>query len=1634
MLPTSFYSAPLDADVTIAGAITFNIWAYESSMSANITAQARLEKVDGATGAITLIHQTVRVSELGTSSAAQNWVETPAAGVLVKRGDRLRYRMFGDDGGGNMASGYYFYHFYDGPAGADGDSWFQLTENLTFVSEPAGTTVYPLNTPSQSNGYRFEVMNTAGLVGYWRLGESSGATAFSETQYGNADYIGAVTPTAGAIGDGTTGVVATPANCTVACRDTVNFEFGDVVTCEAWINRNNTAPGSFGGIMAKAGGAYYLRLNQTTGQIEFAKQGTVSIVGSTQNVPLTGWHHVVATKNGSTTKLYLDGVDVTGTVANQTLANNGAFLFFGSRNDSNFGGAEPFSGFLDEIAVYNVAITAATVAAHYAAASVSPTAVGTGIPREAWTFRGGPSAVLADQVNSVTGWAAPIQWTKTRGGTTVEWYTRPLTAFTLGGAVRVNARAGSNLAFAKAVRCEIARVDGDGTGATAWGVANGPELATSSETAYSFLVAGADLAITDGQRLRIRFYVDDAPNTAMISGDYSNLVFAGRTAAASGDTYLRFTQTLTQYIEVPSGPPEKFGTAALKGGGVAVVARTSARTRTQAMTGGGVAVLTSPKKAAASTIAMTGGGVITSTGVAAEPEVHTGTATLTGGGVLTAPGIKQAKRIQPMTGGGVLVAAWSKQAKRVQAMTGGGVITYARAKATQAAAAMSGGGIVTATRSSARTWTQALTGGGVLVATGVKSESVAKTGTALMSGGGVVTTTQRSTRAGVQTFTGGGRIVYGYAAAEHRAGFALMTGGGVVTATRVAARRVSASATGGGVIVAVPATAHRSSATLTGGGRVLYTYSFADVRSGFASLTGGGAVTVARVASHTASPVAATGGGVLTATSTAGRRALLTATGGGTIVAARTSARVYAITRFAGPPEEMHADTTPNLLNGTGDYTVGTAFTVNAAGLITHFRYWDNPGHSGGQTHILSLWDKSSEVKLATVTAPEVAGDAWHDVELPTPYPVASGDVLRLTMRTLSWGTYSGNPPASLAPHITAGDNGVYADGADLYPGIDQPGYHYPLDVIFVPEGGPGAMTGGGVVTYAYTVVEQDAKTGTASLTGGGVVAVQSAYQRRSAAALTGAGVIVAARVAARRAQMTATGSGVIVVARASTHSGSSTLTGGGIVLYAFSAGQSKSAFVQMTGGGVIATVQRTARFTVSVLTGGGVIVPVLRKAASRTVTATGGGVVVVTGSKVLPGLPFTPDSTTPQTTDWKMYSADGAGVGYAPRLFSNGVLVSSLPSGAQYGFSGSLGLSGRDATTTDTANADVAEVVLFNRKLSDVERQQVEAYLREKWFANGSGAGFTPTDLSGLTVWYDATQLGTTKGLTGGGKISYAFSAGVNRSGFVSLTGGGSVAVARTSARYARVGSAAPEEMHADSTPTTLTATGDYTVGMSFTALVNGMVTHIRYWHTSDHSAITHALSIWSNAGVKLTTFAYPHAGVTGAWVEAPLPTPLAVTAGSTYRVTVTTPTWAYYSTAYPASLAPSLTAGGPGVYAVGQDQFPALTQPANHYPIDVTFVPSGMGAMTGGGTITYVGVARIERSAFVSLTGGGVIVTTRRKEGIRTQTMTGGGTLVVTRSVNRRMLVTATGGGVVTTTGVALVTARGRSYVIVI
>jgi hypothetical protein len=213
--------------------------------------------------------------------------------------------------------------------------------------------------------YYYNAVRRSVPISYWRLNEATpGTGACADDMGANAGtYVASPTGgVTGAITNDTNKAVTfngTTQNATVP--DSASLDLGDVFTIEAWISKSGTG---YRAIVSKGTNAYYLRLNPDD-TLSLLKDNVAVLATSTATVG-TGFHHVVATKNGAAIYIYLDGTDVTGAVANETCSNTALVLTIGCEAVTSL---ERFAGTLDEVAVYNRALSAAEVSAHFAAKS-----------------------------------------------------------------------------------------------------------------------------------------------------------------------------------------------------------------------------------------------------------------------------------------------------------------------------------------------------------------------------------------------------------------------------------------------------------------------------------------------------------------------------------------------------------------------------------------------------------------------------------------------------------------------------------------------------------------------------------------------------------------------------------------------------------------------------------------------------------------------------------------------------------------------------------------------------------------------------------------------------------------------------------------------------------------------------------------------------------------------------------------------------------------------------------------------------------------------------------------------------------------------------------------------------------------
>lgn len=248
------------------------------------------------------------------------------------------------------------------------------------VVGPIGGVAQAGPAPSGSNPYATVVAGD-GPIAWWRLNETSGTSAADSGQAppANGTYTGTVVlgKKGIAYGDGPTNLCVDFAGAGYvdvgAIPSKLQFASGAPFSLEAWcyLRTNDT----IGIAMITEGFAddskirYYLRFpNDLTYRPMFGwYDGSDRAVTASTAMQRDMWHHCVGTFDGTTQRLYIDGSFVGQNTTLGTQPGGTGNLYVGRRWDTS--GNNNWGGYLDEVAIYNYALSGAQIAAHYNAKS-----------------------------------------------------------------------------------------------------------------------------------------------------------------------------------------------------------------------------------------------------------------------------------------------------------------------------------------------------------------------------------------------------------------------------------------------------------------------------------------------------------------------------------------------------------------------------------------------------------------------------------------------------------------------------------------------------------------------------------------------------------------------------------------------------------------------------------------------------------------------------------------------------------------------------------------------------------------------------------------------------------------------------------------------------------------------------------------------------------------------------------------------------------------------------------------------------------------------------------------------------------------------------------------------------------------
>ena len=260
---------------------------------------------------------------------------------------------------------------YTPDPGFTGDDTFTYRVNDGTDNSNVATATVTVNAASGTD-YASVVLADA-PAGYWRLGESSGTGAADSSGNGNdGAYVGS--PGLGAPGlvaGADTAVDFDAIDDRVTVDDSPSLSPTAAITVEAWVHPDGlpTTNGSIRYIAIKSQ-AYMLRMERVSDQVRFAffvygdgsygpfvHSGALTIAAGTT-------YHVVGTYDGSQLRLYINGAEQASTPRTVTINDSLHPLFLGS-----WGANHLWDGRLDEIAIYNRALSPTEVSEHQQAGS-----------------------------------------------------------------------------------------------------------------------------------------------------------------------------------------------------------------------------------------------------------------------------------------------------------------------------------------------------------------------------------------------------------------------------------------------------------------------------------------------------------------------------------------------------------------------------------------------------------------------------------------------------------------------------------------------------------------------------------------------------------------------------------------------------------------------------------------------------------------------------------------------------------------------------------------------------------------------------------------------------------------------------------------------------------------------------------------------------------------------------------------------------------------------------------------------------------------------------------------------------------------------------------------------------------------
>ena len=683
---------------------------------------------------------------------------------------------------------------------------------------------------------------------------------------------------------------------------------------------------------------------------------------------------------------------------------------------------------------------------------------------------------------------------------------------------------------------------------------------------------------------------------------------------------------------------------------------------------------------------------------------------------------------------------------------------------------------------------------------------------------------------------------------------------------------------------------------------------------------------------------------------------------------------------------------------------VGVKFRASTTGFVTGIRYYKPVETSG--THVGSLWS-STGTRLANVTFTNETASGWQQASFPTPVPVTAGTTYVASYFTPSRYAVTSNHftsattrgPLTALANGTDGGNGVYryTATAGAFPNNSFNSENYWVDVVFADTdttkptlsartpapGATGVSVGADATATFSEAVQQATIAFQLTAPGGAVVPAALSYDAASRTATLNPGAALSptttytARVSGARD--TAGNTMDAVTWTFTTETPDSTKP-------------TVTARTPAPGAtGVAANVAPTATFSEAVQQAtiaielrnpGGTVVPASAayNATTRTVT-------------------LTPNAALAGTTTYTVNlsgARDPSGNLMDPVSWTFTTDVADTTKPAVTARTPAPGASGVAVNAGVTATFSEA-----------VQQATIALELRTP------GGAVVPSSSA-----YNATTRTIT--LTPTGTLNPSTTYTANLSGARDTAGNLMDPVTWTFTTLASTygcpctiwaPAATPQRTDAD--------TDSVELGVKFRAATTGFITGIRYYKPVETSG-SHVGSLWSSTGTRLANVTFTNETASG-WQEATFPSPVPVTAGTTYVASYFTPTRYAVTSGYftaattrgPLTALANGTDGGNGVYryTATAGAFPNNSFNSENYWVDVVFADNDTAGPTVPTRTPAAGATNVSLGTTVTATFNEAVEANSITFALRTP----GGTLVPSTSsynaTNRTATLTPTG-----------------------